>query len=193
MEEIWKDIHGYEQFYQISNLGHVRSKIRTMECGNGVITRKGRALKLLPNSRGYLRACLSDGKEKKRYFVHRLVAMHFLQPIQGKNIINHKDFNPKNNCVSNLEWTTYIGNIQYSTDRGRFKKTKSWRIAIKKGQDESTALSVVGTNIETKEKIIFKALNDVKKYGFQPSCVCNCCKNKRKTHGGFTWRYLNVS
>ena len=49
--------------------------------------------------------------------------------------------------------------------------------------------AVLGINIKTGEKIIFQCLNDCKKDGFEPSCICDCCKKKRKTHKGYAWEY----
>lgn len=64
----WTDIKGYEQFYQVSDTGLIRSKDRKVRCGNGVLIRKGKLLKPQANSRGYLRVCLSDGVVKKVSF-----------------------------------------------------------------------------------------------------------------------------
>ena len=89
----WTDIKGYEQFYQVNDTGLIRSKDRKVRCGNGVLIRKGKLLKPQPNSRGYLRVCLSNGVVKKYHFVYRLVASHFCFKPKGCDVVNHKDFN----------------------------------------------------------------------------------------------------
>ena len=95
MEEIWKDIQGYEGKYQVSNLGRVKSLIKD----NNII------LKQKKNSRGYMQVGLYSNKLKKTYRVHSLVAIAFLNhvPCAVKRVINHKDLNKDNNKLSNLE------------------------------------------------------------------------------------------
>lgn len=77
---------------------------------NYVITEKGEVINVLTakhligdiNNCGYRRVCIN----KKKYFIHRLVATYFIPNIHNKPIINHKDGNKRNNHVSNLEWAT---------------------------------------------------------------------------------------
>jgi hypothetical protein len=191
--EIWKPVNGFEEFYEVSNYGRVRSKDRLKKVPfNRVGIQKGKLLKMSINSKGYLRVRLNLNANSKSYFVHRLVAQAFIDNPNNLPVINHKDFNPLNNNVENLEWTTLLGNMQYSAVRGRFKKTTQWREKAKKWLDEKMAKSVIGTNIKTGETIIFKALNDCKNMGFQPSCVSNCCNGKRMKHKGYIWRFYAV-
>lgn len=191
MTETWKPIAGYEEFYLVSNTGRIKSLSRTVNCGRGVLTRPGKELKARPNSRGYLRVQLTKNGHKKALFVHRLVAEAFVSKPESCNIVNHLDFNYQNNRADNLEWTTGNGNVQYSLVRDRYKRTPEMKAAFKKMLDETRGVAVVGTEIKTGKKIKFPVLNDVKKAGFQPSCVCACCKRKRATHGGYTWVYDN--
>ena len=192
--EVWKDVVGFEQYYEVSNMGNVRSKERIQafpfdETKIGII--KSKMMKQTPNSRGYYRVSLSDRKKTKQFFVHRLVAQAFVKNPKNLPVVNHLDFDYTNNRADNLEWTTLKGNVQYSLVRGRFKRTKEWLEHLKKSLDLKMAKSVIGTNETTGETIFFKALNDCAKSGFQPSCVSNCCTGKRKHHLGFTWRFAN--
>ena len=192
--EVWKDVVGFEQYYEVSNMGNVRSKERIQafpfdEAKIGVV--KSKMMKQTPNSRGYYRVSLSDRKKTKQFFVHRLVAQAFVKNPKNLPVVNHLDFDYTNNRADNLEWTTLKGNVQYSLVRGRFKRTKEWLEHLKKSLDLKMAKSVIGTNETTGETIYFKALNDCAKSGFQPSCVSNCCTGKRKRHLGFTWRFAN--
>ena len=104
-DEIWKDVVGYEQFYQVSNKGRVRRK------KNGSIA----ALRTFPN--GYKNALLShDGTRKAGWhsvLVHRMVAMAFIPNPDNLPQINHKDRDKANNCVENLEWCTVQYNNNY--------------------------------------------------------------------------------
>ena len=179
--EIWKPVKGFEDFYEVSNYGHIRSLLR------------GKVLKPQINSTGYLRIVLSDRNgNKKRFFVHRIVAGAFVENPQKLPVVNHKDFNTLNNHAENLEWTTVLGNTRYSIERGRFNRTPEWIAKLKASMDAKMAKSVIGTNIKTGETIIFKAINDCKKMGFQPSCVSGCCNGIRMKHKGYTWRFYAV-
>lgn len=193
--EIWRDIFGYEGFYQISNQGNVRSLDRTQNRKNkGKIHYKGKQIKPQRNSSGYLRVELKANGKQQRWFVHRLVALHFVyNPDPQKNtIVNHIDNNPLNNAADNLEWTTYGGNMQHAKAQGRLERTAEWLDRLHESQ-EKTYKAVAAFNAETGEIIaIFRNLNECGKFGFEPSCVCECCKGKRKTHKGLAWRYWEV-
>lgn len=97
MLELWVEILGYENLYQVSNLGNVR---RINKCGNR------RNLKLLPNSGGYLHVCLSCNGLVRTFDVHRLVAETFVPNNECKLEVNHKDGVKFNNEADNLEWVT---------------------------------------------------------------------------------------
>lgn len=98
--EIWKDIKGYEKNYQISNLGNVKSK------GNN-FSRKEKLLKQGLNKNGYLYVILCNGKNT-HFYIHHLIAINFLNHnVAGRKfVINHIDFDKKNNKLINLEVVT---------------------------------------------------------------------------------------
>lgn len=102
MEEIWKDVVGYESRYKVSSTGRIYS------------IRAGRILKTCISNKGYELACLrgDDGKRSQKT-VHRLVATAFLDNPDNLPIINHKDENKLNNSVDNLEWCTFEYNNSY--------------------------------------------------------------------------------
>lgn len=111
MEEVWKDIKGYEGLYQVSNLGRVKSldhwtyrRFNFGVCKN--MFYKGMILKHITDTDGYAIVSLSGQEKQMLKKVHRLVANAFIPKIEGKDIVNHKDGNKKNNVVSNLEWCT---------------------------------------------------------------------------------------
>lgn len=130
MEEIWKDIKGYEGSYQVSNLGRVRSLTRKVKTFNGVRTSKGQILKPLKTNTGYYRVDLKQNQKNKYMSIHRLVAEAFILNPNNYPIINHKDNNPQNNCVDNLEWCTQSYNVKYAYKYGNAKPTSG---CFKKG------------------------------------------------------------
>lgn len=189
--EIWKDIRGYEGIYVISNLGRVSSLNRVQKDKNGRSVRyTGKMLLPQPNSSGYLRVQLKHAGSPKFYFVHRLVALHFVENPSPDchSIVNHLDGNHLNNKADNLEWTTINGNNQHAIKSGRMERTKEWLQHLREA-NEKNGRAVIGTNIITGETVSFVCLNDCKSAGFQPSCVCDCCRGTRKSHKGYFWRY----
>ena len=122
--EIWKDIEGYEGYFQVSDSGNVRSLDRIIVDCNGVSKRiRGFAKKITINADGYRVVTLSKNGKDKVFFVHRLVAFAFIPNPNGYEFINHKDENKSNNNISNLEWCTCAYNNRYGTapERTRMK------------------------------------------------------------------------
>ena len=107
MKEIYKDIKGYENLYQISNLGNVKS------LGNGNSNNSKERILKPGNQKNYKKVILSKNGNSKNFTVHRLVAEAFIPNPNNFPIINHKDENPSNNCVDNLEWCTTAYNNSY--------------------------------------------------------------------------------
>lgn len=119
--ELWKDIVGYEDFYQISNFGRVKSKGRYILCKNGKqFFKHPQIIKPTLVNSGYKTINL-HGKNGKLYtrLVHRLVAEHFIPNPNEWEQVNHKDENKHNNQVSNLEWCTQEYNSLYGTNQER--------------------------------------------------------------------------
>jgi hypothetical protein len=122
MEEIWKDIKGYEGLYQVSNLGRVKSLSRLRFNNGGEFTSKEKILKP-GKSKKYLLVVLYKNGKRKTFQVHQLVAMGFLghKPCGMKMVVNHIDNNQANNRVCNLEivsqrensHTHHIGTSKY--------------------------------------------------------------------------------
>ena len=116
MEEIWKPIEGYENYYEISNKGRLRSVDRVVQDKNGVkMPIKGRLIKC-GTCQGYKIYNLYKGGKYKSVRIHRLVAQAFIPNPENKSDVNHKDFDRSNNCVENLEWTTRQENCKWSSE-----------------------------------------------------------------------------
>jgi hypothetical protein len=137
MEEVWKDIPGLEERYQVSNMGNVKSLDRICQQKNGkAYFRKGKLLRPHLNNKGYYDVSIWQDGKNKRIRIHTLVAMAFLNHKPGgmNTVVDHVDNNRLNNYVSNLQLTSqrhnsskdksghtsdYIG-VSYDKSRGKW-------------------------------------------------------------------------
>ncbi len=175
MEEIWKDVVGYEGLYQVSNLGNVKSL-------NWGKTGKSKNLWLKPHTKGYLQVELAKNGIKHFYLVHRLVAEAFIQNPFNFPVINHIDEDKTNNSVSNLEWCTKSYNTRYSMDLHPTRKHKELRFNLPILQ-----LTLNGEIVKTWEcsRTIFLET------GMSDWSISECCRGNRKTAYGYKWQYAN--
>ena len=119
--EIWKPIIGYEGIYEVSNLGSVRSVDRYLDCKIKNVNKhlwKGRIISQQKRKDGRLTVALYSHSKRKRMLVHRVVAEAFIPNPNNYPCINHKDENPANNKVENLEWCTQKENIHHAFKTG---------------------------------------------------------------------------
>lgn len=105
---IWMDINGYEGLYQISSDGRVKSL-------NYNKTKKSKIMSLNNHKLGYKHIILCKNGKHKAHQVHRLVAQAFIPNPNNYPCVNHKDQDPSNNNVTNLEWCTHRYNNVYGT------------------------------------------------------------------------------
>jgi len=114
MKEIWKDIFGYEGYYQISNYGNIRSLDRTYtDSINRVVFKKGKEQKKYIR-RNYYSVWLNKNNKSTPFSIHRLVALHFICNYKNKKYVNHIDGNKLNNHFLNLEWCTPKENTNHA-------------------------------------------------------------------------------
>lgn len=131
--EILKDIPGYEKLYAITNRGRVWSYGNNRNYGQRWLKPQ--------NYQNYLVVGLYKNNACKKWRVHRLVAMAFLENPENKPFINHKDFNTTNNDVNNLEWCTPAENSAYSKNRARWQNMidkGTWKKGAKIANDKET-------------------------------------------------------
>lgn len=125
MIEIWKDILGYEGYYQVSNLGNVRGidrKVKSKINKTGFRIVKGKKISPHINKYGYLSIRLRKEGSTKAFTIHRLVAMTFIPNPNNYPSVNHIDENKLNNTVSNLEWCTIKYNNLYNNRQDRINE-----------------------------------------------------------------------
>ena len=127
MEEIWRPIEGYEGLYEISSYGRVKSLEKYRFNNGGIQLLKEKIMKPLDYN-GYKNVNLWKNGSKKKEYVHRLVAKSFIPNPDNLREVNHKDENPSNNMVENLEWCDHRYNMNYGTLKERKRNT-----AIKNG------------------------------------------------------------
>ncbi len=179
MNEIWRDISGYEEIYQVSNLGNVMS----LKYNGG---NKKQLLKQGKTKTGYYFVCLCKNGNVKLYRVHRLVAETFIPKILNKEWINHKDGNKLNNNVNNLEWCTPSENNIHAL------KTKL-RVGLR-GKDNKNSKKIYQIDIKSNKIInIFYGIGEVERY-FKKDCssISKCCRNCKNynTAYGYKWSYV---
>lgn len=120
IQEIWEPIP-YAESYQVSNLGSVRTVSRKVNssvqpCGFRVTTPKN--ISIFDNGRGYKVATTQIQRQKKNYYVHRLVAERYVPNPLNLPEVNHKDGDKSNNAFWNLEWVDRLGNLTHAIDNG---------------------------------------------------------------------------
>ena len=118
MIEEWRPIEGYEGLYEVSNTGRVRS-LDKYDSMNRFL--RGRILRLFTDGLGYLRAQLYSNSKRKSFLVHRLVAQAFIPNPDNLPQVNHRDENPSNDNVDNLEWCDGKYNVNYGTRIDRIR------------------------------------------------------------------------
>lgn len=169
MEEEWRDVVGYEGRYQVSNLGRVMSLPNRWH-------RKCVILNTQIDYDGYERLNLVIDNNRKRCSVHRLVAEAFVPNPNGYPIINHIDEIRNHNTPDNLEWCTQQYNLNYGNCREKLSKAKS--VSVLQFSIDGIFIRRWSSAKEASEKL-----------GVDASAVTGCARGKRKTHGGYVWRY----
>ena len=163
MEEIWRDIKGYEGKYMVSNLGRVKSLNYRNTGKEGIM--KGR-----DDGNGYLKVQLCKDGKVKNCRINRLVAMAFIPNPNNLPEVNHKDKIRTNNHMENLEWCTSQYNIEYSQ-----------------------AKAVIGINKVSGLILEFPSLMEAsRQMGISQGNITMCCQGKKyKSAGGFYWHYAD--
>lgn len=160
LEEFWKDIKGYESLYQVSSWGRVK-RVNT-----------GRILKGCKNKDAYFYVDLYKNGSCKKYYIHRLVAQAFIPNPQNKPQVNHVDENNQNNRVENLEWCTSKENNNHGTHN------------LRVGKSNSKSIICVETGVK------YHSTKDcAKQLGLNRGNITNVLKGRRKTCGGYTFKY----
>ena len=176
--EVVRDIEGYEGLYQVTSYGRVYS------VKSGKFLRFGKV-----GGGGYLQVCLHKEAKKKNYYVHRLVATAFLEnPLQLPQV-NHKDENPSNNRLENLEFCTASYNINYGSHTERMLQHPNWKASHEKVAEKlSKPILQFAKNGEFVAE--FPSSREAERQTrINSKNISSCCNCKRHSAGGFVWRF----
>ena len=168
MNEIWKNIDGFENLYQVSSLGRVKS----------LKYNKERILKPGNNGKGYLWVQLWREGKVTQCYIHRLVAQTFIENPDNLPQVNHINEDKTDNRVNNLEWCSIVYNLNYGTHNERI----------------ATALSkpIYSVNKTTNEITYYQSISDAERVAnIAHQNICSCLKGKLKSAGGRYWYYAS--
>ena len=202
MEEIWKTIEGYEG-YQVSNLGRVRSVDR-IDSNNHPL--KGVILKPYISNSGYLLVGLYKQQKRDRKLLHRLVAEAFLPNPDNKPEIDHINTIKTDNTVflnedgsinyekTNLRWTTRKENINNPLTKTKMRINARKPLKGKYGKKHHRSKPIIQYNKEGNFIKEWDCANDVERVlGISNKHIGSVCLGKRKSCGGYIWRYKNAA
>lgn len=161
--EIWKDIPEYEGLYKVSSLGRIMSSYSRRILSPTISGRKGK---------DYYAITLVKNGTKKRYYIHKLVAIAFIPNPNNFPCIDHINTNRYDNRIENLRWCTFTdNNLNPNTAKKRYRAVVQLKDNIPLCMYESISIAVM--------------------HGFTSTSIINCCTNRCKTYRGFQWMYLS--
>lgn len=163
-EETWLPIQGFENSYLVSNLGNIWS------------LRRNKVLSVRKTTKGYGQVNLSKRGRMTTHRVHRLVATHFLPNPLNLPEVNHLNENKLDNRVENLEWCDRSHNVNHG-DRTEKQKAK-------------VSIPVVQLSLNGDEIAVFPSgIQAARELKLSSSAISECCRGKRRTLGGYKWKY----
>lgn len=160
MSEEWREIKGFEGCYSVSNYGRIRNRTRLL---NPCKTQKG-----------YLCVNLTKDGKAKKFLVHRLVAIAFIENVNNYPTVNHIDENKQNNASDNLEWCSYSYNNNYGKRNEKVRAKMSQKVVMISPDGEETVFA--GIRAASKST------------GIKSQNICKVLSKTRKTAGGCGWK-----
>ena len=174
MNEIWKDVEGYEGIYKVSNYGRIKRLYRN---------KKEKILKSYIRN-GYYSVRLSKENKIKNFTVHRLIGKAFINNPNNYNTIDHINGIKTDNRLENLEWVTHKENTNRAWKKGLCNGNKG-----KFGIQSKKSIKIVQLKNGERINEFYGAYEAERATGIANSSINECCRNKRKTAGGYEWKY----
>ena len=203
MKEIWKDIKGYEGIYQVSSEGRVRS-LNRIDNNNHPL--KGVILKPYISNSGYLLVGLYKQQKRDRKLLHRLVAEAFIPNPENKPEIDHINTIKTDNTVflnedgsinyekTNLRWTTRKENINNPLTKTKMQINARKPSKGKYGKKHHRSKPIIQYDKEGNFIKEWDCANDVERVlGISNKHIGSVCLGKRKSCGGYIWKYKNAA
>lgn len=199
MEEIWKDVVGYEGLYQVSNLGRIKSLPKLCINGNGgKYYTKEKILKPQNSKGNYKHVVLRKNGKSFTKAIHQIVGIAFIPNPNNLPQINHKDENPANNIVDNLEWCDGYYNHNYGTIKERTRQTKE-----RNKSDEKGLATRIKNNVFCAPKEVIQmddsgnilnsfasAADACRKTGISARNIRRCCNGEFEYCKGYRWKFV---
>jgi hypothetical protein len=185
VNEVWRSVDGYENIYEVSNFGNVKSLERTDRLGRIV---KEKILKTIKHNCGYLKVHLSKNNVSKKFYIHRLVANAFLINDNNYPEVNHEDGDKHNNNLENLKWVTCSDNIKHAFANGLNRSPKA--MLGKFGENHNRSKAVIQYDLEGSFVARYGSMSEAnRETGVKVSSISNCCRGTSNKSGGYIWRY----
>lgn len=185
MNEIWIDIKGYENLYQISNLGNVKSlNYRRMKKEQVLIPREDKL--------GYLYVTLRKNGKNKTHKIHRLVGEHFIPNNDNKPCIDHINTIRTDNRVENLRWCTHKENSNNPLTIIKLSSKARKQMIGRYGKLNPKSKPIFQYTLDNKFIKKWNSAMDVKReLEISNTSISSCCNGKLNSAGGFIWRYAS--
>lgn len=194
--EEWRDIAGYEDIYQVSNLGRVRSLERLVQQRDGCkrpYRIPPRVLKPKRRRNGYLCVNLATQGETQTHNIHRLVAQAFVPNPDNLPTVNHRDEDKTNNRADNLEWCSQATNNTYGTRPRRVRMSQPHRRPVVMIGDDGKAVRTFPTMKDAARFVLclrFCERHDLKTVNNNIRAVCHRYR-WRHTAYGYRWQFAD--
>ena len=179
MEE-WRDVVGYEDLYQVSDIGRVKSKRKNTR----IADKENHIMREKYDDKGYARVNLHKNGVCKSELVSRLVANAFIPNPEGLPHVGHNDDIKSHNEASNLYWTNPAENNRHNGKLDRFHAAHNAKIDIiaAKLSTKIRGVSLYGTH-----EVYFDSIQDATRHGFDGGKISMCINGKRNKHKGYRW------
>ena len=188
--EEWLPIKDYEDLYQVSNYGRVKSLERIDSLGRTV---KERILKPINDKDGYQLVQLYKDGKGKTFKIHRLVANAFIDNPNNLPQVNHIDEVKTNNHISNLEWCDCKYNVNFGTRNERHSGENNPMYG-KFGKEHPRSKQIIQLTLDGEFIKIWGSVAEIQReLGCHQSSISKCCKNKLKSTHNYKWQYVNTN